>query len=215
MQLPVDERLGGETAPPAPSPDWHALPVEQVFDRLTTGPQGLSGDAARDRLDRYGTNRLDDRRRIGWPHLVVRQFQNVLILILVVAVAISLAIGERVDAAAVAAIILLNAALGFIQEWRAERALDALRRGAQGLTEQMMGQGEGPGSPNGPSPLDEDPLGRPRRTEGPDFNNRVQIPDEIDVQRARRILEELRRRFSDPSRPKLELDYLERLLKRY
>lgn len=94
-------------------------------------------------------------------------------------------------------------------------ALDALRRGAQGLTEQMMGQGEGAGSPNGPSPMDEDPLGRPRRTEGPDFNNRVQIPDEIDVQRARRILEELRRRFSDPSRPQLELDYLERLLKRY
>lgn len=94
-------------------------------------------------------------------------------------------------------------------------ALDALRRGAQGLSEQMMGQGEGAGSPNGPSPLDEDPLGRPRRTEGPDLNNRVQIPDEIDVQRARRILEELRRRFSDPSRPQLELDYLERLLKRY
>jgi uncharacterized protein (TIGR02302 family) len=94
-------------------------------------------------------------------------------------------------------------------------ALDALRRGAQGLTEQMMGQGEGPGTAGGPSPMDEDPLGRPRRTEGPDFNNRVRIPDEIDVQRARRILEELRRRFSDPSRPQLELDYLERLLKRY
>ena len=94
-------------------------------------------------------------------------------------------------------------------------ALDALRRGAQSMTEQMMGQGEGAGNPNGPSPRDEDPLGRPRRTEGPDFNNRVQIPDEIDVQRARRILEELRRRFSDPSRPQLELDYLERLLKRY
>lgn len=94
-------------------------------------------------------------------------------------------------------------------------ALDALRRGAQGLTEQMMGQGEGQGMANRPSQLDEDPLGRPRRTEGPDFGNRVRVPDEIDVQRARRILEELRRRFSDPSRPKLELDYLERLLKRY
>ncbi|MEP2703540.1 MAG: TIGR02302 family protein [Roseibium sp.] len=94
-------------------------------------------------------------------------------------------------------------------------ALDALRRGAQGLTEQMMGQGEGQGSPNGPSPMDEDPLGRLRRSEGPDLNNRVKIPDEIDVQRAGKILEELRRRFSDPSRPKLELDYLERLLKRY
>ncbi|MTI44037.1 uncharacterized protein (TIGR02302 family) [Roseibium hamelinense] len=94
-------------------------------------------------------------------------------------------------------------------------ALDALRRGAQGMAEQMMGQGEGPGMANGRSPMDEDPLGRPRRTEGPDFGNRVQVPDEIDVQRARRILEELRRRFSDPSRPQLELDYLERLLNRY
>jgi len=94
-------------------------------------------------------------------------------------------------------------------------ALDALRRGAQGMAQQMMGQGEGPGMAQGRSPLDEDPLGRPRRTEGPDFGNRVQVPDEIDVQRARRILEELRRRFSDPDRPQIELDYLERLLRRY
>lgn len=95
-------------------------------------------------------------------------------------------------------------------------ALDALRRGAQGLTEQMVGQGQGRGMANGrPSPLDTDPLGRPRRTEGPDFGHGVKVPDEIDVQRARRILDELRRRFSDPSRPKIELDYLERLLKRY
>ncbi|GGB39763.1 hypothetical protein GCM10011316_09740 [Roseibium aquae] len=94
-------------------------------------------------------------------------------------------------------------------------ALDALRRGAQGMAQQMMGQGEGPGMAQGRSPMDEDPLGRPRRTEGPDFGNRVQVPDEIDVQRARRILEELRRRFSDPDRPQIELDYLERLLRRY
>ena len=78
-----------------------------------------------------------------------------------------------------------------------------------------MNQGQGPGMAEGRGPSDEDPLGRPRRTDGADFGNRVKVPDEIDVQRARRILEELRRRFSDPSRPKLELDYLERLLKRY
>ncbi|WP_417771527.1 TIGR02302 family protein [Stappia sp.] len=93
-------------------------------------------------------------------------------------------------------------------------ALDALRQGAQGLAEQMLGQGQGmAGRPGGPR--DEDPLGRPRRTDGPDFGDRVKVPDEIDVQRARRILEELRRRFSDPGRPPLELDYLERLLRRY
>ncbi|NBN80235.1 TIGR02302 family protein [Microvirga tunisiensis] len=94
-------------------------------------------------------------------------------------------------------------------------ALDALRRGAQQLGEQMMGEGEGPGMAQQRSPLNEDPLGRPRRTEGPDLGSQVKVPDEIDVQRARRILEELRRRFSDPSRPRLELDYLERLLRNY
>ncbi|WP_107988879.1 TIGR02302 family protein [Breoghania corrubedonensis] len=94
------------------------------------------------------------------------------------------------------------------------QALEALRRGAQQLGEQMMG----PGGPGGLVRQDgrnnEDPLGRPRRTEGPDYGNRVKVPDDIDIQRARRILEELRRRFSDPERPQGELDYLERLLKR-
>ncbi|SDU40661.1 TIGR02302 family protein [Stappia sp. ES.058] len=95
-------------------------------------------------------------------------------------------------------------------------ALEALRQGAQGLAEQMLGQGQGPGMAGRQgNPQDEDPLGRPRRTEGPDFGDRVRVPDEIDVQRARRILEELRKRFSDPGRPMLELDYLERLLRRY
>lgn len=95
-------------------------------------------------------------------------------------------------------------------------ALDALRRGAQGLAEQMMGQNQGPGMAGRQSnPGDEDPLGRPRRNEGPDFGERVRVPDEIDIQRARRILEELRRRFSDPARPSIELDYLERLLRPY
>jgi len=95
-------------------------------------------------------------------------------------------------------------------------ALEALRQGAQGLAEQMLGQGQGPGMAGRQgNPRDEDPLGRPRRNEGPDFGERVRVPDEIDVQRARRILEELRRRFSDPDRPMLELDYLERLLRSY
>ncbi len=93
-------------------------------------------------------------------------------------------------------------------------ALEALRRGAQQLGEQMMGPG-GPGGMARPNMRNgEDPLGRPRRTDGPDYGNRVQVPDDIDIQRARRILEELRRRFSDPGRPQLELDYLERLLRR-
>lgn len=91
-------------------------------------------------------------------------------------------------------------------------ALDSLRRGAQQLSEQMMNQNGQSGMARGNSQQNQDPLGRPRRTEGPDFGANVKVPDEIDVQRARRILEELRRRFSDPGRPSLELDYIERLL---
>ena len=102
------------------------------------------------------------------------------------------------------------------------QALDALRKGAQNLAEAMQqgdgdGQGDGPGNRVGRQQAggnSTDPLGRPLH--GREFGDEtVKIPGEIDVQRARRILEELRRRLGDPQRPQLELDYLERLLKDY
>ncbi len=101
------------------------------------------------------------------------------------------------------------------------RALDALRKGAQGMAQSMqqqMGQGPGPGQ-NGPlgqprAQRDTDPLGRQLRGRDPDDFS-VKVPGEIDVQRARRIIEELRRRFGDVLRPQDELDYIERLLKDY
>ena len=100
------------------------------------------------------------------------------------------------------------------------RALEALRRGAQNLAQSMQQQGMlGPG-PNGrPGRLgppraqqDTDPLGRPLRGRDYGDDTTVKVPGEIDVQRARRILEELRRRFGETFRPQLELDYIERLL---
>jgi uncharacterized protein (TIGR02302 family) len=99
------------------------------------------------------------------------------------------------------------------------RALDAMRKGAQGLAQSMQQQGIGPG-PNGRpgrgqarAQQDTDPLGRPLR--GRDYGDdvTVKVPGEIDAQRARRILEELRKRFGEGFRPQLELDYIERLLK--
>ncbi|PXW65838.1 TIGR02302 family protein [Methylobacterium sp. B4] len=105
------------------------------------------------------------------------------------------------------------------------RALDGLKRGAEGLQQQMqqMAEGEGQGQQEGQSPgqqgrsgaSDDDPLGRPTR--GRDLSNgNVRVPnaDESAVQRARRIMEELRRKLGDPSRPQEELDYFERLLRR-
>ena len=96
------------------------------------------------------------------------------------------------------------------------RAIDQLREGAKKLVEQMaqqqqqgrrrMGLSQGDNMPG------DDPLGRPRRNDGPQDSNSVKVPDEIDTQRAREVLEDIRRRLSEPMRPSMELDYLERLL---
>jgi hypothetical protein len=109
------------------------------------------------------------------------------------------------------------------------RALDALRRGQQGMAQQQQGNqmGMGQGRPGGPggrgyrqgrADQETDPLGRSLRpSRGRDYGDdqTVKVPGEIDAQRARRILEELRKRFGEIDRPQLELDYIERLLKDY
>ncbi len=101
------------------------------------------------------------------------------------------------------------------------KALDAMRKGAQGMAQAMQqnGMGPGPGQPgrNGRqrAQQDTDPLGRPMRGREYGDDVTVKVPGEIDAQRARRILEELRRRFGESMRPQLELDYIERLLKDY
>ncbi|MBX3571855.1 MAG: TIGR02302 family protein [Mesorhizobium sp.] len=96
------------------------------------------------------------------------------------------------------------------------RALEALRKGAQDMMQQMQQamQGEQGGSEEGgrQQSSDRDPLGRPRATTGPDFGDTVKVPDEIDVQRAREILEAIRKRLGNALSPEIERDYLERLL---
>lgn len=96
------------------------------------------------------------------------------------------------------------------------RALEALRQGAQDMMNQMqaMGQaGEGQGQPQ-MGRHGRDPLGRerPDTAEGPDYDGRTRVPEEIDIQRAREILEEIRRRLGTGSAPVMERNYLERLL---
>lgn len=98
------------------------------------------------------------------------------------------------------------------------RAIDQLRQGAQELAQQLMdemknsGSGVGQGQQRG---RDADPLGRPNAGAGPDFGDSVKVPNERALKRARDILQELQRRASEKSRPTPELEYLERLLKRF
>ncbi|MBU1313469.1 MAG: TIGR02302 family protein [Alphaproteobacteria bacterium] len=98
-------------------------------------------------------------------------------------------------------------------------ALNALRQGAQNMMQQMMqamqqgqGQGEGQGEAAQGNQNGRDPLGRPRATTGPDFSDQVRVPDEIDVQRAREILEAIRERLGNSISGEAERRYLERLL---
>jgi uncharacterized protein (TIGR02302 family) len=101
------------------------------------------------------------------------------------------------------------------------RALEAMRKGAQGLAQQMQQQGMGPGrgqpgrNARARAQQDTDPLGRPMRGREYGDDVTVKVPREIDAQRARRILDELRKRYGESNRPQLELDYIERLLKGY
>ncbi|MEZ2333158.1 TIGR02302 family protein [Mesorhizobium sp. RCC_202] len=95
------------------------------------------------------------------------------------------------------------------------RALEALRRGAKDMMKQMQAmQGDQGGSEQGgrKQDADRDPLGRPRATNGPDDGTSVKVPDEIDVQRARQILDAIRKRLGNSLSPDIERSYLERLL---
>jgi uncharacterized protein (TIGR02302 family) len=95
------------------------------------------------------------------------------------------------------------------------RALEALRKGAKDMMKQLQAmQGDQGGSEQGgrQQDADRDPLGRPRATQGPDFGESVKVPDEIDVQRARQILDAIRKRLGNALSPDIERSYLERLL---
>jgi uncharacterized protein (TIGR02302 family) len=93
------------------------------------------------------------------------------------------------------------------------QALQEMREGAEQMAQQMQQNGNQQAGENGDN--SRDPMGRPQRSQGPDQGRSVKVPDQIDIQRAREVLEELRKRAGDAQRPQLELDYIDRLLRWY
>jgi len=110
------------------SADWHTLSAEATAGRFAVDPgTGLAAEEAAARLERHGPNRLPEgRSRTPW-RMLLDQFMDFMILVLIVAAVVSGIVGEPVDTIAIIVIVLLNAAIGFAQEWRAERAMAALR----------------------------------------------------------------------------------------
>ena len=108
---------------------WHSIETSEVLKRLGTNIQnGLTENEVKERLEKYGYNELKKEKRNSPFKIFINQFNNILILILIIAIALSVLVGEIVDAGIIGAIVFFVAILGFIQEYRAERALDALKK---------------------------------------------------------------------------------------
>jgi len=107
---------------------WYTQPVETVLSRLSSSPAGLTGAEAARRLAEYGPNEIGVAEGTSPWTLLLEQFKNVLIVILLVATALSAFLGHGLEAIAIAVIVIFAVLLGFIQEYRAERAIEALRQ---------------------------------------------------------------------------------------
>ncbi len=113
---------------PSSPPSWHSLSVEQVGALLSSSViEGLAPDEASARLRHYGPNAITERRRRHAGLILLSQFSDFMVLVLATAAILAGVIGEPQDTVAIVAILVLNAVLGFVQEYRAERALESLR----------------------------------------------------------------------------------------
>jgi magnesium-transporting ATPase (P-type) len=107
---------------------WHAIPVDEVLRRLTTSAEkGLDAGEASARLEKYGPNRLPEGRKRGPFMRFIAQFNNILVYVLLGAGFTKMMLGLWVDAAIILGVVVINGLLGFIQEGRAEKALDSIR----------------------------------------------------------------------------------------
>lgn len=115
---------GPADTPPVP---WHACPVSDVLQRLETTPAGLDAAQARARRARHGPNRLPEAPRRGPLRRFALQFHNVLIYVLIGSAAVTALLGHWIDTGVILAVVVANAIVGFLQEGKAERAMDAIR----------------------------------------------------------------------------------------
>ena len=108
---------------------WHSMQAAEVLKELDTDiHKGLTEDAAKRRIEKYGYNELKKEEGVSPLTIFINQFKNILIIILLIATVLSALVGEMVDAGLILVIVIFCAVLGFIQEYRAERALEALKK---------------------------------------------------------------------------------------
>ena len=107
---------------------WHTISREDVLQSLGSGHDGLDSAEAMQRLERYGPNQLEERPPRHPLLVLAGQFTEIMVIVLLIAAALSFIVGEATDAIMILIIVILNAILGFTQEFRAERAMSALKQ---------------------------------------------------------------------------------------
>ena len=107
---------------------WHTLTRDEAYVAADSTPNGLNSQEAAKRLEEYGPNELQASHRVSPWEILLEQFKNVLVLILLGATIISLFLGHGIESVVIAIIVLFAVGLGFVQEYRAERAIEALRQ---------------------------------------------------------------------------------------
>ena len=110
------------------SKPWHTMDREETLKELDCTEAGLSQAEAQKRLIEYGPNELQKEKRSSPVKMFLEQFTDILIIILLVATGLSIAVGEIVDAVVILAIVLATAVLGFVEEFRSEKAVEALKK---------------------------------------------------------------------------------------
>lgn len=108
--------------------NWHFLSISEISKLLNTSPSGIDEKTAEQRLIEYGSNQINDYKKKSILQMILHQLTDFMILILVFAAVISGIIGDLTDTIIILAIIIINAIVGFIQEYRAEKAMVALKK---------------------------------------------------------------------------------------
>jgi len=107
---------------------WHSKKIEEVLSDLKVDQKGLDSQEAHRRLEEFGYNELKEKKKVTPLQIFIRQFKDVFVIMLLIATAISFLIGETIDAVIIAVIVILNSVLGFVMEYRSEKAMEAMRK---------------------------------------------------------------------------------------
>ncbi|MCJ7429751.1 HAD-IC family P-type ATPase, partial [Candidatus Bathyarchaeota archaeon] len=107
---------------------WHAMEIDETMKQLNVESTGLSQEEVQKRRQQYGTNELQKEKGPSAVKMFIEQFEDLLIVILLIATGLSIYLGEITDAIVIIAIVLACAILGFVEEFRSEKALEALKK---------------------------------------------------------------------------------------